>query len=79
MPFLQRALSPDRPPLYSKPLPTDYGSKSLTNSLPETDSQLFIEEEMLMLSLCGFYRGLRKHTYIEINTFVAHTISYDVS
>ena len=48
MPFLQRARSPNRPPLDSNPLPTDYETRTLTNPRPATNRQLFVEEDMLM-------------------------------
>ena len=34
--FLRRAHSPDRPPLDSNPLPTDYETRALTNAPPGT-------------------------------------------
>ena len=34
--FLRRARSPDRPPLDSHPLPTDYETRALTNAPPGT-------------------------------------------
>ena len=56
--FLQRARSPNRPPLDSYQLPTDYEIRTLTNLQPATDRQLLVEEDMLMKSLYGFFRGM---------------------
>ena len=58
VPFLQSARSPNRPPLDTNQLPTDYETRTLTNLPPATDRQLLVEEDMLMKSLYGFFRGL---------------------
>ena len=39
------------------PLPTDYETRTISNSPQATDRQLLVEEDMLMKSLYGFFRG----------------------